>query len=158
MFSLISIKCWIRFHFFVSINSNNDNRLFTFCFITNDLLQCLNSDKTLLVDLLACFTLHSMVGCVQYFPGRPIVKNLLNSANSWLQNQTGGEVSYMAFREILDNTAQVSKLNAAWTLWHLAREQETKQHFFPPCVTVFNCHVIRWRSPLKQIKRTQRLL
>lgn len=57
-----------------------------------------------------------MVGCVQYFPGRPIVKNLLNSANSWLQNQTGGEVSYMAFREILDNTAQVSKLNAAWTL------------------------------------------
>ncbi|KAM7388237.1 hypothetical protein PAMP_024428 [Pampus punctatissimus] len=42
----------------------------------------------------------------KYFPGRPIVMNLLQSVNSWLQNQTGNEVSYKAFKEILDNSAQ----------------------------------------------------
>ncbi|XP_059196889.1 sulfhydryl oxidase 1 [Centropristis striata] len=42
----------------------------------------------------------------KYFPGRPVVMNLLRSVNSWLQNQTGDEISYKAFQEILDNTAQ----------------------------------------------------
>uniref|UniRef100_A0A3Q3JRP4 Sulfhydryl oxidase n=1 Tax=Monopterus albus TaxID=43700 RepID=A0A3Q3JRP4_MONAL len=42
----------------------------------------------------------------KYFPGRPIVMNLLKSANSWVQNQTGDEISYEAFKEILDNSAQ----------------------------------------------------
>ncbi|KAM7409911.1 hypothetical protein PAMA_001411 [Pampus argenteus] len=42
----------------------------------------------------------------KYFPGRPMVMNLLQSVNSWLQNQTGNEVSYKAFEEILDNSAQ----------------------------------------------------
>ncbi|KAM9358276.1 sulfhydryl oxidase 1 [Symphorus nematophorus] len=42
----------------------------------------------------------------KYFPGRPVVMNLLRSVNSWLQNQTGDEISYQAFREILDNSAQ----------------------------------------------------
>ncbi|XP_071343912.1 sulfhydryl oxidase 1 [Trachinotus anak] len=43
---------------------------------------------------------------VKYFPGRPVVVNLLKSVNSWLQNQTGSEISYDAFKEILDNSAQ----------------------------------------------------
>ncbi|KAM8875588.1 sulfhydryl oxidase 1 [Spinachia spinachia] len=42
----------------------------------------------------------------KYFPGRPAVMNLLKSSDAWLQNQTGDEISYEAFREILDNTAQ----------------------------------------------------
>lgn len=42
----------------------------------------------------------------KYFPGRPVVINLLQSLNSWLQNQTGNEVFYQAFEEILDNSAQ----------------------------------------------------
>ncbi|XP_047443287.1 sulfhydryl oxidase 1 [Mugil cephalus] len=42
----------------------------------------------------------------KYFPGRPMVMNLLRSVNSWLQNQTANQVSYEAFREILDNSAQ----------------------------------------------------
>ncbi|XP_038571829.1 sulfhydryl oxidase 1 [Micropterus salmoides] len=41
----------------------------------------------------------------KHFPGRPMVMNLLKSVNSWLQNQTG-EISYEAFREKLDNSAQ----------------------------------------------------
>ncbi|XP_075944041.1 sulfhydryl oxidase 1 [Anarhichas minor] len=40
----------------------------------------------------------------KYFPGRPVVMNLLESLNSRLQ--TGDEISYEALREILDNTAQ----------------------------------------------------
>ncbi|KAM6938561.1 sulfhydryl oxidase 1 [Lycodopsis pacificus] len=40
----------------------------------------------------------------KYFPGRPVVMNLLESLNSRLQ--TGDEISYKALREILDNTAQ----------------------------------------------------
>ncbi|XP_053706991.1 sulfhydryl oxidase 1 [Synchiropus splendidus] len=44
----------------------------------------------------------------KYFPGRPVVVNLLKSVNLWLQNQTGDEVSYEAFRKLLDNTAQTS--------------------------------------------------
>ncbi|XP_044055233.1 sulfhydryl oxidase 1 [Siniperca chuatsi] len=42
----------------------------------------------------------------KYFPGRPVVMNLLKSVNSLLQNQTGDEISYEAFREMLDNSAQ----------------------------------------------------
>ncbi|XP_023257716.1 sulfhydryl oxidase 1 [Seriola lalandi dorsalis] len=42
----------------------------------------------------------------EYFPGRPVVMNLLKSVNSWLQNHIGGEISYDAFKEILDNSAQ----------------------------------------------------
>ncbi|XP_039984306.1 sulfhydryl oxidase 1 [Xiphias gladius] len=42
----------------------------------------------------------------KYFPGRPVVMNLLKSVNSWLQNQIGDEISYKAFKEILDNSAQ----------------------------------------------------
>ncbi|XP_029988518.1 sulfhydryl oxidase 1 [Sphaeramia orbicularis] len=43
----------------------------------------------------------------KYFPGRPMVMNLLWSADSWLQKQTGDAVSYEAFREILDNSEQL---------------------------------------------------
>uniref|UniRef100_A0A665TRU8 Sulfhydryl oxidase n=1 Tax=Echeneis naucrates TaxID=173247 RepID=A0A665TRU8_ECHNA len=42
----------------------------------------------------------------KYFPGRPVVMNLLKSVNSWLQNQTGSEISYEAFEGVLDNAAQ----------------------------------------------------
>ncbi|KAM4548191.1 sulfhydryl oxidase 1 [Odontesthes bonariensis] len=42
----------------------------------------------------------------KYFPGRPMVMNSLKSLNSWLQMQTADDISYEAFREILDNTAQ----------------------------------------------------
>ncbi|XP_067369850.1 sulfhydryl oxidase 1 [Channa argus] len=42
----------------------------------------------------------------KHFPGRTMVMNLLTSANSWLQNQTGEEISYEAFQEILDNSGQ----------------------------------------------------
>ncbi|XP_008406134.1 sulfhydryl oxidase 1 [Poecilia reticulata] len=43
----------------------------------------------------------------KYFPGRPVVMNLLKSLNSWLRNQNKGPISYKAFRERVDNTAQV---------------------------------------------------
>uniref|UniRef100_A0A8C7YY54 Sulfhydryl oxidase n=1 Tax=Oryzias sinensis TaxID=183150 RepID=A0A8C7YY54_9TELE len=43
----------------------------------------------------------------KYFPGRSVVMNLLKSVNTWLQNQTADHISYEAFREMLDNTAQV---------------------------------------------------
>ncbi|XP_035504014.2 sulfhydryl oxidase 1 [Scophthalmus maximus] len=42
----------------------------------------------------------------KYFPGRPVVMNSLKTLSSWLQNQTSDEISYEAFREILDNSAQ----------------------------------------------------
>ncbi|XP_042339920.1 sulfhydryl oxidase 1 [Plectropomus leopardus] len=42
----------------------------------------------------------------KYFPGRPVVMNLLNSVNSQLQNFTGNEISYEEFREMLDNKAE----------------------------------------------------
>lgn len=45
---------------------------------------------------------------IQYFPGRPMVMNLLQSLNSWLQDQSGNEISYEALKKILDNTARVS--------------------------------------------------
>lgn len=37
-----------------------------------------------------------------------MVMNLLRSLNSWLQDQSGNEISYEAMKKILDNTAQVS--------------------------------------------------
>ncbi|XP_029905071.1 sulfhydryl oxidase 1 [Myripristis murdjan] len=43
----------------------------------------------------------------KYFPGRPVVVNLLKSVDSWLQDHTGAEVSYAALREQLDNSGQV---------------------------------------------------
>ncbi|TWW57919.1 Sulfhydryl oxidase 1 [Takifugu flavidus] len=42
----------------------------------------------------------------QYFPGRPMVMNLLKSLNSWLQDQPGDEISYEALEKIIDNRAQ----------------------------------------------------
>ncbi|XP_053178387.1 sulfhydryl oxidase 1 [Scomber japonicus] len=42
----------------------------------------------------------------KYFPGRPVVMNLLQSVNSWLQNQTANEISYVAFKEKLDDSSQ----------------------------------------------------
>lgn len=43
-----------------------------------------------------------------------MVMNVLKSLNSWLQeNQTGDEISYETFREILDNSAKVSQDSAA---------------------------------------------
>ncbi|XP_060933570.1 sulfhydryl oxidase 1 [Limanda limanda] len=42
----------------------------------------------------------------KFFPGRPVVMNLLKSSSSWLQNQSGDEISYEAFKEIVDNSAQ----------------------------------------------------
>ncbi|XP_077390762.1 sulfhydryl oxidase 1 [Festucalex cinctus] len=42
----------------------------------------------------------------KYFPGRPMLMNLLKTLNSWLQAQTGDQVSYQAFSEILENSAQ----------------------------------------------------
>ncbi|KAM3876102.1 sulfhydryl oxidase 1 [Diretmus argenteus] len=43
----------------------------------------------------------------KHFPGRPVVMNLLKSVDSWLQEQSGAEVSYKALRDVLDNVAQV---------------------------------------------------
>uniref|UniRef100_A0A3Q1AXJ7 Sulfhydryl oxidase n=2 Tax=Amphiprion ocellaris TaxID=80972 RepID=A0A3Q1AXJ7_AMPOC len=43
----------------------------------------------------------------KYFPGRPVVMNLLKSVNSWLQNETSGQISYEAFKDILENSAQI---------------------------------------------------
>lgn len=43
-----------------------------------------------------------------------MVMNLLRSLNSWLQDQSGSEISYVALKKILDNTAQVSP-DGVWT-------------------------------------------
>ncbi|KAM9797699.1 sulfhydryl oxidase 1 [Syngnathus typhle] len=43
----------------------------------------------------------------KYFPGRPMVTNLLKTLSSWLQNQTGDQISYQAFSQILENSTQV---------------------------------------------------
>lgn len=45
--------------------------------------------------------------------------NLLRSVNSWLQNQTGDEISYEALKKILDNSALVSRDRAVQTNIHL---------------------------------------
>lgn len=41
----------------------------------------------------------------KHFPGRPMVRNLLERLSSWLQSHAGAEVSYEAFKQILENTA-----------------------------------------------------
>uniref|UniRef100_A0A1A7W7U2 Sulfhydryl oxidase n=1 Tax=Iconisemion striatum TaxID=60296 RepID=A0A1A7W7U2_9TELE len=43
----------------------------------------------------------------KYFPGRPVVVNLLKTLESWLQGQTENLISYKSFETVLDNTAQV---------------------------------------------------
>ncbi|XP_067085893.1 sulfhydryl oxidase 1 [Osmerus mordax] len=43
----------------------------------------------------------------KYFPGRPVVKNLLTAVDSWLQAQSQSEISYSDLRDVLDNTAEV---------------------------------------------------
>ena len=45
-----------------------------------------------------------------------MVMNLLKSINTWLQDQIGDEISYEAFKEILDNSAQVSQDRAIQTI------------------------------------------
>lgn len=52
--------------------------------------------------------LSSVLSQIQYFPGRLMVMNLLQSLNSWLQDQSGDEISYEALEKMVDNTAQVS--------------------------------------------------
>ncbi|XP_029003372.1 sulfhydryl oxidase 1 [Betta splendens] len=42
----------------------------------------------------------------KYFPGRPVVMNLLRSVDRWLQSQPGDEIQYEALEGILDNSAQ----------------------------------------------------
>ncbi|XP_033477827.1 sulfhydryl oxidase 1 [Epinephelus lanceolatus] len=42
----------------------------------------------------------------KYFPGRPVVMNLLRSVHAQLQNYTGEKITYEAFRQMLDNTTQ----------------------------------------------------
>uniref|UniRef100_H3DDH8 Sulfhydryl oxidase n=1 Tax=Tetraodon nigroviridis TaxID=99883 RepID=H3DDH8_TETNG len=42
----------------------------------------------------------------KYFPGRPMVMNLLQSLNTWLQDQSGDEISYEELKKRLDSTAQ----------------------------------------------------
>lgn len=43
----------------------------------------------------------------KYFPGRPMVMNLLRSVDTWLQSQSQSEISYSALTDVLDNTAEV---------------------------------------------------
>ncbi|XP_011613149.2 sulfhydryl oxidase 1 [Takifugu rubripes] len=72
-------------------------------------------DYSLRVELAAhsVFSGHALVSLkkyisvlVKYFPGRPMVMNLLKSLNSWLQDQPGDEISYEALEKIIDNRAQ----------------------------------------------------
>ncbi|KAK9970911.1 hypothetical protein ABG768_026814 [Culter alburnus] len=44
----------------------------------------------------------------KYFPGRPSVKSALKTLDNWLQLQTGAEIRYSDFRDVLDNTVQTS--------------------------------------------------
>uniref|UniRef100_A0A8C6NLW6 Sulfhydryl oxidase n=1 Tax=Nothobranchius furzeri TaxID=105023 RepID=A0A8C6NLW6_NOTFU len=39
----------------------------------------------------------------KYFPGRPVVVNLLKTLKAWLQDQTENKISYKAFEDVLDN-------------------------------------------------------
>ncbi|CAB1331911.1 unnamed protein product [Coregonus sp. 'balchen'] len=43
----------------------------------------------------------------KYFPGRPVVRNLLTSVDTWLKDQNDTELSYSSLRDALDNTAEV---------------------------------------------------
>ncbi|KAJ7992831.1 hypothetical protein DPEC_G00266100 [Dallia pectoralis] len=44
---------------------------------------------------------------VKYFPGRPLVMNMLKSVGTWLKDQKDPEVSYSSLKDALDNTAEV---------------------------------------------------
>ncbi|KAG7487801.1 hypothetical protein MATL_G00027350 [Megalops atlanticus] len=44
---------------------------------------------------------------VKYFPGRPVVKNLLQSVEAWLLGLEDTEVSYSSLLSVLENTAEV---------------------------------------------------
>lgn len=78
-------------------------------------MSCLETKKKKKINwrwkwnALSSYILCLTVSHVQYFPGRPVVMNLLKSLNTWLQNQVGNEITYDAFKEILENTAQVSE-------------------------------------------------
>ncbi|KAG9350846.1 hypothetical protein JZ751_024735 [Albula glossodonta] len=43
----------------------------------------------------------------KYFPGRPVVKKLLQSVDKWLEERGDSELPYSALKDMLDNTAQV---------------------------------------------------
>ncbi|XP_038857611.1 sulfhydryl oxidase 1-like [Salvelinus namaycush] len=43
----------------------------------------------------------------KYFPGRPVVNNLLKSVDTWLKGEKDTELSYSSLRDALDNTAEV---------------------------------------------------
>uniref|UniRef100_A0A3P8XWQ0 Sulfhydryl oxidase n=1 Tax=Esox lucius TaxID=8010 RepID=A0A3P8XWQ0_ESOLU len=44
---------------------------------------------------------------VKYFPGRPVVMNLLKSVATWLKDRKDSELSYSSLKDALDNTAEV---------------------------------------------------
>lgn len=54
-----------------------------------------------------------------------MVMNLLKSLNSWLQDQSGDEISYEALEKIIDNRAQVSP-HRVWMFLLI-----TEYHFSP---------------------------
>lgn len=87
-----------------------------------------------------------LLSWIQYFPGRPMVMNLLQSLNSWLRAQSGNEISYEALKKILDNTAQVSP-ERVWTFlkisvpdWYL---QFFLSAFLETCLS-FKAAVRKW--------------
>ncbi|KAJ8279655.1 hypothetical protein COCON_G00067210 [Conger conger] len=43
----------------------------------------------------------------KYFPGRPMVKNLLQSVNAWLTERGDSELLYSSLQDMLDNTGQI---------------------------------------------------
>ncbi|XP_036377636.1 sulfhydryl oxidase 1 [Megalops cyprinoides] len=44
---------------------------------------------------------------VKYFPGRPVVKNLLQSVEAWLLGLEDTELSYSSLHSVLENTAEI---------------------------------------------------
>lgn len=72
------------------------------------------------------YLISFVVSWIQFFPGRPMVMNLLKSLNAWLLDQPGDEISYEALEKIIDNKAQVSP-DRVWTFllrteYHFSRE------------------------------------
>lgn len=67
--------------------------------------------QTLVYD---CVCNYVLVLFVQYFPGRPSIKSALKIVDSWLQHQ-GTEIKYSDFRDVLDNTVQVSQAEKAFS-------------------------------------------
>ncbi|XP_035593275.1 sulfhydryl oxidase 1 [Oncorhynchus keta] len=56
----------------------------------------------------ALITLQRYISVLaKYFPGRPVVRNLLKSVDTWLKGQNDTELSYSSLRDALDNTAEV---------------------------------------------------